>query len=116
MGVKWIDKLMPPVVIGPTVSIIGLSLAGNAVGDLTTGKVLVDGVSACSPYVALICGLVTLFAVIYFSVYGKKMAKLIPFILGILAGYVAATIFTLIGIATGNVALQVIDFSVFANM
>ena len=116
VGVKWIDKLMPPVVIGPTVSIIGLSLAGNAVGDLTTGKVLVDGVSACSPYVALICGLVTLFAVIYFSVYGKKMAKLIPFILGILAGYVAATIFTLIGIATGNVALQVIDFSVFANM
>ena len=116
VGVAWINKLMPPVVIGPTVSIIGLSLAGNAVADLTTGKVLVDGVSACSPYVALICGLVTLFAVIYFSVYGKKMAKLIPFILGILAGYVVATVFTVIGIASGNVALQVIDFSVFANM
>ncbi len=116
VGVNWINKLMPPVVIGPTVSIIGLSLAGNAVGDLTTGKVLVDGVSACSPYVALICGLVTLFGVIFFSVYGKKMAKLIPFILGILAGYVVATIFTVIGLATGNVALQVIDFSVFANM
>ena len=116
VGVNWINKLMPPVVIGPTVAIIGLSLAGNAVGDLTTGKVLVDGVSACSPYVALICGLVTLFAVIIISVYGKKMAKLIPFILGILAGYVAATIFTVIGIVTGNVALQVIDFSVFQNM
>ena len=116
VGVKWINKLMPPVVIGPTVAIIGLSLAGNAVGDLTTGKVLVDGVSACSPYVALICGLVTLFAVIIISVYGKKMAKLIPFILGILAGYIVAAIFTVIGIATGNVALQVIDFSVFQNM
>ena len=116
VGVNWINKLMPPVVIGPTVAIIGLSLAGNAVGDLTTGKVLVDGVSACSPYVALICGLVTLFAVIIISVYGKKMAKLIPFILGILAGYIAATIFTVIGIVTGNVALQVIDFSVFQNM
>ena len=116
VGVEWINKLMPPVVIGPTVSIIGLSLAGNAVGDLTTGKVLVDGVSACSPYVALICGLVTLFGVIFFSVYGKKMAKLIPFILGILAGYVVATIFTVIGLATGNVALQVIDLSVFSNM
>ncbi len=115
-GVKWINKLMPPVVIGPTVAIIGLSLAGNAIGDLTTGKVLVEGVSACSPYVALICGLVTLFAVILFSVYGKKMAKLIPFILGILAGYVVAAIFTVIGIATNNVSLQVIDFSVFANM
>ena len=116
VGVNWINKLMPPVVIGPTVAIIGLSLAGNAVGDLTTGKVLVDGVSACSPYVALICGLVTLFAVIIISVYGKKMAKLIPFILGILAGYVVATVFTVIGIATANPALQVIDFSVFSGM
>ena len=132
VGVNWINKLMPPVVIGPTVAIIGLSLAPNAVGDLTTGKVMqqvvnqvvVDGqivdqvsnVSACSPYVALICGLATLFAVILFSVYGKKMAKLIPFILGILVGYVVAAIFTVIGIFTNNVALQVIDFSVFANM
>ena len=116
VGVNWINKLMPPVVIGPTVAIIGLSLAGNAVSDLTKGKVLVEDVSACSPYVALVCGLVTLFAVIAFSVYGKKMAKLIPFILGILAGYVVATIFTVIGIATNNVALQVIDFSVFQDM
>ncbi len=116
VGVNWINKLMPPVVIGPTVAIIGLSLAGNAVGDLTTGKVLVDGVSACSPYVALICGLVTLFSVILISVYGKKMLKLIPFILGILAGYVTAAIFTVIGIATDNVALQVINFAAFSDM
>ena len=115
-GVKWINKLMPPVVIGPTVAIIGLSLAGNAVGDLKLGKVMVDGASACSPYVALICGLITLFAVVLFSVYGKKMAKLIPFILGILVGYVAAAIFTAIGIATDNVALQVINFAAFKDM
>ena len=111
VGVNWINKLMPPVVIGPTVAIIGLSLAGNAVGDLTTGRV-----AGCSPYVALICGLVTLFSIIAISVYGKKMAKLIPFILGILAGYVVATVFTVIGIATANPALQVIDFSVFSGM
>ena len=110
-GVNWINKLMPPVVIGPTVAIIGLSLAGNAVGDLTTGRV-----AGCSPYIALICGLVTLLAVVLFSVYGKKMAKLIPFILGILCGYAVAAIFTVIGIATGNAALQVIDFSVFKSM
>lgn len=116
VGVKWVDKLMPAAVIGPTVAIIGLSLAGNAIGDLTKGKVMVDGVSACSPYVALICGLATLFGVMLFSVYGKKMMKLIPFILGILVGYVVATIFTVIGIATDNVALQVIDFSVFKGM
>ena len=116
-GVKWINKIMPAVVIGPTVSIIGLSLAGNAVGDLTVGKVLdAEGVSVASPYVALICGLITLFTVILCSVYGKKMAKLIPFIIGILAGYAVAAIFTVIGIKTNNLALQVIDFSVFSDM
>ena len=132
VGVNWINKLMPPVVIGPTVALIGLSLAVNAVNDLTVGKVMmdvttptiVDGaivdvvsqVSACSPYVALICGLVTLFSIFAISVYGKGMLKLIPFVLGILVGYVTATIFTVIGIATNNVALQVINFSAFANM
>ena len=111
VGVNWINKLMPAAVIGPTVAIIGLSLAGNAVGDLSTGRV-----AGCSPYVALVCGLVTLFAVIVFSVYGKKMMKLIPFILGILVGYVVATIFTVIGILTDNAALQVIDFTVFKDL
>jgi len=131
-GVKWINKLMPTVVIGPTVALIGLSLAVNAVGDLTKGKVLVevttptivdgvivnvkDYVSACSPYVALICGLATLFAIFAFSVYGKKMAKLIPFVLGIGVGYVVASIFTVIGILTENVALQVINFAAFKDM
>ena len=131
-GVAWINKLMPTVVIGPTVALIGLSLAVNAVGDLTTGKVMVekveqviqDGaiveqtsmVSGCSPYVALICGLVTLFSIFAFSVYGKKMAKLIPFILGILIGYVVASVFTVIGIATDDVALQVINFAAFKEM
>ena len=50
------------------------------------------------------------------SVFGKKMIKLIPFIIGILAGYVVATIFTLIGYATNNEALQIINFALFQNM
>ncbi len=116
VGVGWINKLMPPVVIGPTVALIGLSLAVNAVGDLKVGKVLVDNVSVASPYVCLICGLVTLFSIFAISVYGKKMAKLIPFILGILAGYVVAAIFTVIGIVTDNMALQVINFAAFKEM
>ena len=116
VGVQWINRLMPPAVIGPTVAIIGLSLAGNAIGDLSKGKVMVNGSSACSPYVALICGLITLFAIIVFSVYGSKMVKLIPFILGILVGYVAAAIFTAVGILTDNIALQIIDFSVIKNL
>ena len=117
VGVKWINKLMPAVVIGPTVSIIGLSLAANAVSDLSKGKVLdADSNSLANPLVCILCGLVTLLVVTICSVYGKKMAKLIPFIIGILAGYVAAAIFTVIGIMTDNQALQIINFEVFKNM
>lgn len=117
VGVNWINKLMPAVVIGPTVAIIGLSLAGNAIGDLTTGGLKnVLGGSVCNSYVALACGLVTLFTVIACSVYGKKMAKLIPFIIGILAGYAVAAIFTAIGYAAKEDALKVIDFTKFKNM
>lgn len=117
VGVGWINKLMPAVVIGPTVSIIGLSLAANAVGDITKGKVLdAEGNSAANPLVCLLCGLITLLVVTICSVYGKKMVKLIPFIIGILAGYAAAAIFTVIGIATDNQALQIINFEVFKNM
>lgn len=117
VGVNWINKLMPAVVIGPTVAIIGLSLAGNAIGDLTTGGLKnALGGSVCNSYVALACGLVTLFTVIACSVYGKKMAKLIPFIIGILAGYAVAAIFTAIGYAAKVDALKVIDFTKFKNM
>ena len=111
-GVKWIDKLMPPVVIGPTVAIIGLSLAGNAISDAATN----GGSEVTSPYVSLICALVTFFVVVLCSTFGKKMVKLIPFILGILAGYATALIFTLIGNAAGIDALKVIDFAPFAAM
>ena len=104
-GVNWLNKLMPAVVIGPTVAIIGLSLAGNAIGDLQKGDV-----EGGSVYVALICGLVTFFVVTLCSTYGKKMAKLIPFIIGIIAGYVVAVIFTVVGIATDNTALMIINF------
>ena len=106
-GVKWIDKLMPAVVIGPTVAIIGLSLSGNAVGDLMTAT------AGGSPYVALICGLVTLGVTMACSVFGKKMLKMFPFIIGILSGYIVSMVFTLIGHATGNPALLVINLDLF---
>nr|WP_316624007.1 solute carrier family 23 protein [uncultured Ruminococcus sp.] len=109
-GVKWISKIMPAVVIGPIVAIIGLSLAGNAIGDLQKSNL-----EGGSSYVAIICGLITLAVVMLCSVYGKKMARLIPFIIGILAGYIAATIFYFIGKASGNAALMVIDYSALTN-
>ena len=110
-GVKWIDVLMPPVIIGPTVSIIGLSLSANAVGDL-----MKSSVEGGSTYVALICGLVTLAVTMLCSTYGKKTARLIPFIIGILAGYALAAIFALIGNLTGNDSLIVINFTAFSEI
>ena len=121
-GVKWIDKVMPAAVIGPTVALIGLSLAGAAISDVFSyGAKTTFGVSSyfimeTNIWVSLICAMVTLFTVILVSTYGKKMLKLIPFIIGILAGYAVAAIFTVIGEATGNNALKVIDFSVFSNV
>ena len=110
-GTAWIDKLMPPVIIGPTVSIIGLSLSGNAVGDLM--KSSVDGGSV---YVALICGLVTLAVTMLCSTYSKKIGRLIPFIIGILAGYALASVFAIIGYATKNPSLIVINYSALTSL
>lgn len=116
-GVKWIYKLMPAVVIGPTVAIIGLSLAGNAVSDLTSGGLKdADGLSVASPYFAILCGLVTLAVTMVCSTYGKKSGRLIPFIYGILSGYAAAAILTFIGTFTETDALMVIDFSHISSL
>jgi len=119
-GVKWISKIMPAVVIGPTVAIIGLSLAGTAIQQLL-GYAQYNGVQSAyvmdkTALLCLLCGLITLGTTVACSVFGKKMAKMIPFILGILAGYCAALIITVIGIATEDVTLQIIDFSTFQNM
>ncbi|MBQ7599556.1 MAG: uracil-xanthine permease [Clostridia bacterium] len=131
-GAGWVSKVMPAVVIGPTVAIIGLSLAGNAVGDLFKGNVthkveelaiengqivtnMVDAQNA-NGYICLLIGLVTLGVTMLCSVYGKKMAKMIPFIIGICAGYALAAILTVIGNATGNESLQIINFSLFNDM
>ena len=116
-GVKWINKLMPAVVIGPTVAIIGLSLAGNAVGDLVGAAKDGNGnfIMTAHAGACMVSGLVTLAVTIICSVYGKKMIKMIPFIIGILAGYAVASIFTGIGFATGNEELKIINFSLFQD-
>ncbi len=109
VGTGWITKLMPPVVIGPTVAIIGLSLAGSAMGDIV--KASADTVNGGYNLIGLLCGLVTFFTVVIFSTQKRfKMMKLIPFILGIAAGYLVATIFTLIGMAAKCEYLMVINW------
>ncbi len=116
VGVNWINKLMPAVVIGPTVALIGLSLAGAAIKDVFSyGPQDSNGsfIMTANIWVSFICALVTFFVVVICSTYGKKMTKLIPFIIGIMAGYAVGLVFTLIGKATGNADLMVIDFAPF---
>ena len=115
VGVKWINKLMPPVVIGPTVALIGLSLAGAAVKDVFSyGPHDGNGfIMTTNIWVSFICAMVTLFTVILCSTYGKKIGKLFPFIFGILAGYGVALIFTIIGHVTNNADLMIINFAPF---
>ena len=110
-GTKWVSKLMPPVVIGPTVALIGLSLAGSAVTSITTAAG--DTVNGAYNLVALFCGLVTFFTVVVCSGQKRfKTMKLIPFIIGIGAGYVVAAIFTAFGLGFDVDYLKIVDFLV----
>ena len=119
IGVGWINKLMPAAVIGPTVALIGLSLAGAAVKDVFSyGPQDGNGsfIMTANIWVSLICALVTLFVVVLCSTYGSQKIKLIPFIIGVLAGYAVALLFTVIGYSIGNDALKVIDFAPFTAL
>ena len=116
-GVNWVRKLMPIAVIGPTVALIGLSLSSSAVSNIFTGaEKTSDGsafVMTANVWATLACAIVTLLVVVLCSTYGKKMTKLIPFILGILAGYSVAMILTVIGHVADIDAIKVIDFAPF---
>lgn len=97
-GTTWIDKFMPPVVIGPTVAIIGLSLAGSAITNLISAG-----------YWGILVGFISLFVVMIASTFGNNKIKMIPFIIGIAAGYIVALILTFAGI-------PIIDLSAFSNL
>lgn len=84
-------------------------------GQPVVEQITVNGM-LCSPYIALLCGLTTLAVTIVCSVYGKKFIKMIPFVMGILAGYGLAAIFTGFSYLPGAECLRVIDFEKFLNM
>ena len=111
VGTKWVDKLLPPVIIGPTVALIGLSLCGSAINNVTNTAVSADNYNL----IHILCGLIAFGATVLASVKGSKSAKLIPFIIGVATGYVAAAFFTLIGNIASIPYLQVIDFSPLVN-
>ncbi len=85
IGKDWIDKVLPPIVVGPIVMVIGLSLAGTAVNDAMNK----NGVYNLT---FLMIALVTLFSVIAFNMFGKGIISLIPILLGIIVGYVFSLI------------------------
>ena len=109
VGSKWVNKILPPIIIGPIVALIGLSLSGTATGwSMTNGG---DQYNLLS----ILCALVTFFVIVLVSVKGGKKLKLIPFIIGIGAGYVLALIFTLIGKAADNTYMQILSFQSFTD-
>ena len=109
-GTAWVTKLLPPVVIGPTVALIGLSLCCSAVNNLNN--------TAAGSYnlVAILVGLIAFFITVFASVKGTQSMKMVPFIIGILGAYVIALILTFIGRASGCEALQLVKLSAFDNV
>lgn len=101
-GKDWIDKVLPPIVVGPIIMVIGLSLATSAVNNAMLIK---EEYSISS----LAVSMVTLFSVILFSLYGKKIISVIPILLGLIVGYLFALG---LGALTGQ---NLVDFSGIAK-
>ncbi|MBO7149962.1 MAG: uracil-xanthine permease [Clostridia bacterium] len=132
VGAGWINKLMPPVIIGPTVALIGLSLAGSAMnnvmgisGDplknvtsqITMGGAWIVGTNTGYNLIGIIIGVITFLVTVIVSVKGSNGLKMIPFIIGVLAGYVVAALVTVIGYHVFDSAYcKIIDFAAFEKI
>lgn len=94
-GTAWIDKLLPPIVIGPMIIVIGLGLAGTAVqnaGFITEGN-----------WKDILIAVVTFSIIAVINTKAKGFLKLVPFLVGIIGGYIVAAL------------LGVVDFSPLAE-
>ncbi len=111
-GTDWINKLLPPVVIGPTVALIGLSLCGSAVNNLANTAVSADNYSLV--HIAL--GIFAFGITVLVSVKGGKNLKMVPFIIGILSAYVVGMLLTDIGNLTNNDTLKVINLDAYKDL
>ena len=93
IGKKWIDKLLPPVVIGPMIMIIGLSLAPNAISQVGLGT------GTQIDWRCIGVALITFLTTAIVMVRGKGFLKIIPFLVGIVVGYISAICFGLVDFA-----------------
>lgn len=100
-GVKWIDKIFPPTIIGAVTIVIGINLAA-----FINGYTQIDG---SHNNIGILISIATMLITAAVSHYGKGFMKNIPFLFGILGGYVISLIFTWCGI-------KIVDFSSFNNM
>ena len=91
-GKKWIDKILPPIVIGPMIMIIGLGLASSAVGNIFDTSIPTKGIEWKGPLVALITFLTTALMMTK----AKGFFKIIPFLVGIVVGYISSCVFGLV--------------------
>ncbi|WP_111497714.1 uracil-xanthine permease family protein [Marinobacter bohaiensis] len=90
-GTGFLNRLLPPVVIGPVIMVIGLGLAPTAV-NMAMGKAG-DGSAQLVPYdTAIWIAMISLVTTILFSVFGRGMFRLIPILFGVLVGYVLSAI------------------------
>ena len=92
IGTDWIDRLLPPIVVGPIIMVIGLSLAGSAAQDATM-------VNGHYDWHVFVVAMLTLGFTIFFNMILRGFIGLIPILLGIVAGYLCAVAFGLVNFA-----------------
>lgn len=107
VGTKWLDKLLPPIVVGPVIIVIGLSLSTSAVSNMTISN---GGESMSYNLVALLVAVITMISTALVSHYGNKTAKLIPFVIGMGIGYLLASIFSVCGYVFDVNYLKLINY------
>ena len=119
VGTAWLNKLLPPVVIGPIIMVIGLSLAGSAINNVMGGTAGVSSLpsGAAVPWQYTIVSIVVaLFACILTAVCATSKETnitLIPFVIGMVGAYLFALVLTIIGNVADLEYLKVINLSVF---
>ena len=92
-GKSWLNRLLPPIVVGPMIMIIGLSLAPTAVSEIGLND-------ASVPWKNIVIALVAFLTTAILAVRGKGFLKVIPFLMGMVAGYIAAMILGVIDYST----------------
>ena len=106
-GIEWLHKLIPSVVIGPVIMLIGLSLAGFA----TSWSMYNSSSSQVFNWWSLLIAIITMLVVVILSHYAKGLFKTLPFLIAIIVGYICALGITGIGYLTNNADMQLISFA-----